>query len=304
VTRSDAGVPGLVHRFVETGGLRFHVAECGEGERLALCLHGFPELWRSWRHQMPLLARLGYRVWAPDLRGYGQTERPPRVRDYALERLMEDVAGLVDASGARSTLLVGHDWGGIIAWHFAMRRLRPLQRLVVMNCPHPAAALRALRSGKQLSRSWYVFFFQLPWLPERLLGARRARAVCDALRSGAAHPENFPDEELAAFREAAAQPGALRAMVDYYRALVRGGGLRRQRRLGTPVIETPTLLLWGENDVALTKQTSFGTEAFVKDLTVRYLPGISHFVQQDDPETVNRMLEAWLGGRPVPEAAP
>ncbi|MBW1686054.1 MAG: alpha/beta hydrolase [Deltaproteobacteria bacterium] len=295
-----AEIEGLSHRFVEANGLRFHVAECGTGERLALCLHGFPELGYSWRHQMPLLARLGYRVWAPDLRGYGQSERPPRRRDYDIEILMDDVAGLIDASGARQTLLIAHDWGGVIGWLFAIRRLRPLERLVMMNIPHPVPFLRALRTAKQLRSSWYVLFFQLPWLPEKLLGARGAQAIGDMLRRTSCHPERLSDEDLEVFRKAAAQPGALTAMLNYYRMLVRGPGARRQHALGYPVIDTPTLMIWGEEDVALSKETTHGTERYVADLTLRYLPGVSHWVQQDDPEAVNAILEAWLSGQPLP----
>jgi pimeloyl-ACP methyl ester carboxylesterase len=296
VSVPEPSLNGVAHRFVVANGLRFHVAECGAGDRLALLLHGFPETWYSWRHQLPLLARLGYRVWAPDLRGYGTTDRPSRMADYAVETLLEDVAGLVDAAGAKSTTLVAHDWGGILAWLFAMRRTRPLERLVVMNLPHPGAAAPAFRTLRQLRRSWYVAFFQIPWLPERLLALGAARVI-EAMRSGAAHPENFPDEALAVFREAVQRPGAAKAMLDYYRALVRGGGLRRQRALGWPVIDVPTLLIWGENDIALCKETSFGTDRFVSDLSVRYLPGISHFVQQDAPDLVNALLEAQLRGR-------
>lgn len=295
----DPTLGRIEHREVRANDRRFHVAECGAGERLALCLHGFPETWYSWRHQMPLLARLGYRVWAPDLRGYGGSERPARVADYALEELVADAAGLIDAAGARSALLVGHDWGGIIAWTFAIRRARPLERLVVMNCPHPGSP--ALRTLRQLRRSWYMLFFQIPWLPERLLALGDHRFI-DVLRDGAAHPENFPDEALAVFRANAAQPGALTAMLHYYRALLRGGGLRRQLAQGIAPIDVPTLLVWGENDVALTPGTARGAEPFVRDLTLRVLPGVSHFVQQDAPEQVNAILEAWLLGRPVPGA--
>jgi pimeloyl-ACP methyl ester carboxylesterase len=290
------------HLEVEANGLRFHVAECGEGDRLALCLHGFPELWLSWRHQLPLLSRLGYRVWAPDLRGYGDSERPPRMRDYDLEILMRDVAGLIDAAAPRQTLLLAHDWGGVIAWYFAMRRLRPLARLAIFNIPHPEAARPALRTFAQLRRSWYVFFFQLPWLPEWLLGRGRARPVVEMFRRTCSHPERFPREVLEAYREAAARPGALRAMIHYYRMLLRGPGGRRQRRMPPEPIETPTLMVWGEEDVALTLATTRGTDRWVHDLTLRYLPGVSHWVQQDAPETVNAMLEAWLEGRPVPQA--
>jgi pimeloyl-ACP methyl ester carboxylesterase len=296
--------PGLTHREVQANGLRFHVAECGEGDRLALCLHGFPELWISWRYQMPLLARRGWRVWAPDLRGYGGSERPPGREDYAVETLMADVAGLIDAAGAREVMLLAHDWGGIVAWYFAMRKFRRLDRLVVMNLPHPGAARAAFRGLRQLRSSWYAFFFQLPWLPERLLAAGGARAVGEAFLSMAQHPERFPDDLLQRYRDAALEPGALTAMLSYYRALLRGGGLRRQRAQGFPVIETPTLMLWGEHDRALTRETTLGTDAYVKELTLRYLPDASHWVQQDDPENVGAMLEAWLDGRPVPEARP
>jgi pimeloyl-ACP methyl ester carboxylesterase len=287
------------HELVTANGLRFHVATCGEGDRLALFLHGFPECWYSWRHQLPLLARLGYRAWAPDLRGYGETDRPPRREDYAIERLMEDVAGLVDASGARSTVLLAHDWGAVIAWYFAMRRLRPLERLVIMNVPHPAPMERALRGWRQMARSWYALFFQIPRLPEALLRARHCRAIGDAFRNMAVDKNRFPDEVLRIYRDNAARPGALTAMLNYYRALVRGGGGNRQRALGYPVIETPTLMIWGERDRALGKETTYGTDRWVRDLTVRYLPDVSHWVQQEAPEQVNEILREWLEGERV-----
>jgi len=292
----------FTHEFVLANGRRFHVATCGTGDRLALCLHGFPECWFSWRHQLPLLRRLGYRAWAPDLRGYGRSERPPYREDYDIQRLIDDVGGLIDASGSRSTTLIAHDWGAVIAWYFAMRRVRPLERLVIMNVPHPAGMERALRSGRQLARSWYVLFFQLPWLPEALLRARGYRAIDEAFRTMAVDKTRFSDDVLRVYRENAAGPGALTAMINYYRAFVRGGGGARQRAIGVAVIDTPTLMIWGERDTALGKETTYGTEAFVRDLTIRYLPNVSHWVQQEAPETVNAMLEAWLTGQPVPQA--
>lgn len=290
------------HEYVNANGLRFHVATCGDGDRLALCLHGFPECWFSWRHQMPLLARLGYRVWAPDLRGYGRTDRPPRMQDYSLEKLMDDVAGLIDASGARSTTVLAHDWGAIVAWMFAIRQVRALERLIIMNVPHPAVGEKAMRTLRQLRKSWYGLFFQLPTLPERALAARNYFAIGEAFRGSAVDKSRFPDDVLAVYRENAAQPGALTAMVNYYRALVRGGGAARQRKLGYPMIETPTLMIWGEQDIALGKETTYGTDRHVRDFTLRYLPDASHWVQQDAPEVVNGMIEAWLTGQPVPEA--
>ena len=289
------------HEYVQANGLRFHVAACGEGDRLALCLHGFPECWYSWRHQMPLLAELGYRVWAPDLRGYGETTWMPRVADYAIETLMEDVAQLIDAARARETILLAHDWGAIIAWYFAMRRVRPLARLVIMNVPHPGVMDRVIRTRQQMARSWYAVFFQLPWLPEKILAARDYQAIRDAFLSSAIDKSRFSAADLQVYRDNAARPGATRAMLHYYRALVRGRGANRQRRLGYPTIETPTLMIWGEEDVALCKETTYGTEAFVRDLRIEYLPNVSHWVQQEAPEKVNEILGRWLvAGAPPP----
>jgi pimeloyl-ACP methyl ester carboxylesterase len=170
-----------------------------------------------------------------------------------------------------------------------------------MNVPHPVPMKRELQTLRQLRRSWYAAFFQIPWLPDRLLAAGGARAIGDAILRSSRDRSRFPEEVLDVYRRAAATPGATTAMLNYYRALIRGGGGRRQEKLGFPVIETPTLMLWGEEDVALSKETTIGTEACVRDLTLRYLPGVSHWVQQEAPESVNAMLEAWLEGRPVPE---
>jgi pimeloyl-ACP methyl ester carboxylesterase len=214
------------------------------------------------------------------------------MRDYAMEELLADVAGLIDAAGAREVVLLAHDWGAVIAWYFAMRKIRPLTRLVIMNVPHPEPFARELRKrGKQLRSSWYVFFFQLPWLPEFAMGRM---PLGEMFRRTTRHPENFTAEDLAIFSNNAATTAARRAMINYYRAMVRGGGGRRQRALGSPRIDVPTLMLWGEDDMALTKETTFGTEEHVSDLTIHYLPGISHWVQQDAPEKVNELLREWL----------
>ena len=291
--------PSIHERQVQANGLRFRVLEAGSGDRLALCLHGFPELSFSWRHQLPLLAELGFRAWAPDLRGYGGTDRPQGLSEYAIEKLLDDVAGLIDASGAKETTLIAHDWGGAIAWWFALRRIRPLARLIVMNLPHPAVFERVARTGwRQRLRSWYVLFFQIPWLPERLLRMRRARLVTEAFRSMAVDKSQFPEEVLDVYRRAALEPGAATAMLNYYRGLVRGGGARRMSSLGYPIIETPTLLIWGEQDTALGVELTVGTEAHVPNFTLRRLPNASHWVQQDAPDEVNAILREWLEATP------
>jgi epoxide hydrolase 4 len=288
------------YQTIHANGLDFNVATAGSGERLALCLHGFPESSFSWRHQMPLLAQLGFRVWAPDLRGYGGSSRPLGVPAYALETLEEDVAALIEASGARDVVLVGHDWGAVIAWYYAMFGRLPISKLIIMNVPHPALMEKGLRTRRQLAKSWYIFFFQLPWIPEWGLARRGCEAIGRVFRDMAVDKARFPDEVLRVYREAAAAPGALTAMLNYYRALIRG--LRRIRRRGIVQIDTPTLMIWGEVDAALGKELTYGTEEHVSNLTLRYLPNVSHWVQQEAPETVNAMIEAWLLGHSVPYA--
>ena len=292
----------LTYRTIAVNDVELQVSVTNEGgERgLALLLHGFPELAFSWRHQITALVEAGYEVWAPNLRGYGESSKPPKVSDYAMDRLLADIGALIDASGRADVTLVGHDWGAAQAWMFAIRRVRPLERLVIMNVPHPACMRRELRGARQLLKSWYIFFFQIPWLPEKLLCARRAKAVGDAFTKSAVDRSRFPDEVTDVYREAALRPRAMRSMVNYYRAALRGGRASASEEL--PVIDTPTLLIWGLEDVALSKATTDGTGDHVSDLTMRFLPEVSHWVQQEAPETVNAMLLAWLDGAPVPEA--
>lgn len=290
----------MTERTITANGFDFHVHEEGTGDRLALCLHGFPELGYSWRHQLPLLADLGYRAWAPDLRGYGRTRpRPTRRRDYRTSLLVDDVAALIDAADASEVVLIAHDWGAALAWQFAIEQVRPLDKLVIMNVPHPARFFQGLRTFQQLRKSWYIFFFQLPWLPEWALGRNRAEAVGKAFTDSAVNAERFDDDAVEPYRSAASEPGALRAMINWYRAIPFGmSSLREQRDV---VIPTPTLLIWGEQDVALGRELAEGTDEFVDDLTLRFLPDASHWVQQDQPDQVNAMLQAFLRGDKVPE---
>jgi epoxide hydrolase 4 len=286
---------------VPANGIRFEVATMGAGDRLALCLHGFPEHAYSWRYQMPLLARLGYRVWAPNLRGYGNTDSPREVSAYKISTLVEDVACLIRAVNPRETLLLGHDWGGLLAWLLAMERPQLIDCLAIMNVPHPACFIRELRRPGQLARSWYFFFVQLPWLPEFFLSRGDGRATAHIIRRSSRNPARFPNDALEVIRANAARPGGLTAMLNWYRAAFRGGETRRYSGRNTPIIRVPTLFLWGDADVALSLRTTHGTEQYVSDLTMRVLPGVSHWVQQEAPEAVNAMLEAWLSGRRVPE---
>lgn len=296
-------MPPEIHtEFVHANGIDFEVSMCGSGERLALCLHGFPELAFSWRYQMPMLADLGYKVWAPNLRGYGKTSRPKKVCDYAMSHLLQDVAGLIDAAKCQTVLLIAHDWGGAIAWTFVLQEIRAIEKFIVLNLPHPHIFARAWYGWPQIAKSWYILFFQLPWLPEKLLTARQADAVGRAFRDMAVDKSQFPEEVLAVYREHAVQPGTMTAMLNYYRAMLRYPSSWRDTAQHPPVLDIPTLMIWGECDTALGKELTYGTDKLVRDLTVRYLPNVSHWVQQEAPETVNAMMTAWLRGETVPMA--
>lgn len=278
------------HEFVEANGIRFHVVTAGEGP-LVLLLHGFPQFWYGWRHQIPALARK-FRVVAPDLRGYGDTDKPPRVADYRTGVLAADVVALVRALGADKAHVVGHDWGGGVAWVTALEHPEVVDRLAVLNCPHPKPFARALRSNpRQLLRSWYMFFFQLPLIPELLFKAAPDAMVERMFRRMAVRSEAFTDEDLRRFKEAALKPGALTAAINYYRATFRNFSSMRELDRSERKIAAPTLLVWAEDDVALGKELTVGMEPlFSGPFRVHYVPNCSHWVNEEQPEIVNRLL--------------
>lgn len=287
----------ITTRTIAANGLSFVIDECGTGPDIALCLHGFPESRTSWRHQLPLLADLGWHAVAPDLRGYGDTSRPLKQADYHIDNLVADTAALFDALGAAREagggrrLLIAHDWGAIIAWIFALRNPGVLDGLIIMNVPHPRVFRDVLRrSWAQKRKSWYVAFFQLPWLPEALLGARGAQAVGKAFTSMAIDKTAFPAEIIDHYRRNASRPGALTAMINYYRA-----NFPAVLDEPAPLLTLPTLLLWGEADTALGLELTEGYAALVSDFERVRFPGVSHWVQQEAPEAVNAAMQAWIG---------
>ncbi|MGC9400340.1 MAG: alpha/beta fold hydrolase [Anaerolineae bacterium] len=278
-------------RSVTVGDVRLHTVVAGPQDGpLAVLLHGFPEHWYSWRHQIPQLAEMGYRVVAPDQRGYNLSDKPADIAAYRIDRLTADVLGLIRALGHKKATLLGHDWGGVVAWRCAMDAPSAVERLVVMNAPHPQAFARELRQGwNQRLRSWYALFFQLPWLPEALLGFAPRATAHFFFRRTATRPQAFDDNDLTRMAAAMAQPGALHAMLNWYRAALRFPVTSSPRR-----IETPTLLLWGEDDVALSKTLTFNLAAWVPQIHVRYLLNCGHWVQNEAPDEVNAHLRAFL----------
>ncbi len=286
--------PSLSFRQIVANRLSFQVAMAGTGDRLLLCLHGFPESAVSWRYQIESLAQAGYRVWAPDLRGYGGTSRPTGIEAYRIESLMDDITGLLDTAQVQRAILVGHDWGGIIAWYYAMRYADRVEALAIVNAPHPACFEREVTHWRQLWRSWYMGFFQIPWLPEVVLSAGHGYLIGKIFDRMVIRREHMPSEIVELYRRQACEPGALTAMVNYYRAALGGGGGLRQRKLGYPKIDVPTLVIWGFQDQALGARNLDGLSEFVQDLTVVTMADAGHFVHEDKPEQVTREILTWL----------
>lgn len=275
---------------LQANGIRFAALAAGPDDgRLVVMLHGFPELARSWRHQLPALAAAGFRAVAPDLRGYGGTEH---LGPYDLGTLAADAAELVAAAGRERAIVVGHDWGGAIAWATAHRHPDRVDRLVVMNAPHPALMREELRASRdQRRRSRYMAFFQLPWLPERVLSRDRGRAIARAFRGGSHVREAWPEDELERYRDAFSRPADLAGPLAYYRTAFR----RRSPPL-TGMVRAPVLVLWGVHDRFL--GPALADEArlrrYAPDLRVVRIDEAGHFVQNEAPERVNRELLGWL----------
>ena len=280
-------------RGITVNGVRLHCVLEGKGP-LVLLLHGFPESAHAWRKQIPALADR-FRVVAPDLRGYAESERPPHVSDYRMPVLVADIVGLIEALGEERAHIVGHDWGGAIAWAAAQTRPAIVDRLVVLNCPHPLPLQRALRSlSRQILRSWYVLFFQLPELPESILLRDGAAILERSLRGGAIRPDTFSEDDILEYRRALSIPGAATAALNYYRAAFRDA-LTGRTLDPSRIIQAPTLLIWAEDDFALGRELTDDMEGlFAREFRIEYVRNTSHWVMEERPEVVNRLLLDFL----------
>lgn len=285
-----AELPELRHGRRDVGGVSLHVVEAGPADGApVLLLHGFPEFWWGWRHQIGALAGAGRRVIVPDQRGYGLSDKPDGIGAYRTDRLAADVVGLADALGLGRFALVGHDWGGVVAWTAAALNPGRVDRLCVMNAPHPDNwGPYALRHPSQALRSFYVGVFQLPRLPEAMLGGANFRALRRSLVESS-RPGTFTPEDLDRYAEAWGRPGALTAMLNWYRAL----RFRPARAL--PRVEPETLVLWGVQDRFLERGLAAEAAALCRSARIRELRA-THWVQAEEAEAVNAALVAFLGG--------
>lgn len=276
------------HDYIISNGLKLHYVTQGEGP-LMLMLHGFPEFWYSWRHQIPEFAK-DFKVVALDLRGYNDSDKPKEQSAYVMSEFIKDVAGVIKGLGYDRCVLVGHDWGGAIAWNFAYAHPEMVERLIILNLPHPAKFAAGLRTPQQLLRSFYIFLFQLPWLPESLIQAGDYQAIETAFTGMAVDKSAFTRADLEAYKDAAAKRGALTAMLNYYRNILE----QRIMDQNWGVLGVPTLMIWGEKDTALGKELSYGTATYVSNFQIRYIPDCSHWVQQEKPQLVNQYMREFL----------
>lgn len=277
--------------FVETNGIRLHIAAAGpeEGE-LVVLLHGFPEFSYGFHHQMEALAVQGYRVVAPDQRGYNLSDKPERIEDYTIDKLRDDIVGLIEAFGETSAFIVGHDWGGAVAWHLAASKPEYVKKLIAINIPHPAAMPRVMmKNPLQWVKSSYMAFFQLPEVPEKLMAANDFESMKQAVK-GTARSSAFTEQELGRYREAWSQPGALTGMLNWYRALRKGSLNQVPKR----PIEIPVRILWGIGDQFLSPMLAKESLEFCENAELVWIGEATHWVHHEQPVIVNQLIKEFL----------
>ena len=281
----------LEHHQLETNGVRLHVVQAGpRSGRIAILLHGFPECWIAWANQIDALAAAGYRVWIPDQRGYNTSDKPRGVKSYAEDILVEDIRGLIEIAAQEPVFLLGHDWGGAIAWRLANRYPEIIDRLVILNCPHFSVFQQRLSSSlMQLLKSWYIFFFQIPKLPEYFLGRKNysilVEALCSRSRQG-----SFSEQEIEIYRQAWKQPGALTAMLNWYRAVFRAPS----KPTRTPRVRVPTLVVWGAKDHALGRDMAQPSIDLCDEGQLVLIEEAGHWVLQEESRRVNELVCEFL----------
>jgi pimeloyl-ACP methyl ester carboxylesterase len=282
----------LEHHFIRTNGIVLHTVMAGPVDGpVVILLHGFPEFWYGWRQQIPALAAAGFRVWAPDQRGYNLSDKPKGRAAYRVDLIARDAIGLIEATGHSQVCLAGHDWGAMVAWWVALTAPERVRHLAILNVPHPEVSTDHIRTDpRQMVRSTYAIFFQLPWLPEALLRAGDYRLLGQMIK-GSARRGAFSDEEINQYRRAWSQPGALSAMLNWYRAY-----LLRPIPGGSPRVTVPTTVIWGKKDIALRSVMAEESAALCDRGELLWLPENSHWVQHEAADRVNEILITRFSG--------
>jgi pimeloyl-ACP methyl ester carboxylesterase len=276
----------------QRGDVRFHAVVAGPKDgSVVILLHGFPEFWFGWRRQIEPLAAAGFRVIVPDQRGYNLSSKPSGVAAYSLTELVSDVIAIADQLGQERIYLAGHDWGAAVAWSTALLHPQRVAKLVVLNVPHPSVMRKFISTRpRQLLRSWYMFFFQLPWLPEAFFSAFDFRIGARALLRSS-RPGTFSDEDLAQYRAAWSQPGALNAMINWYRAL-----FRTRVRFPDKTVRVPTRILWGERDAFLLPEMARESLRYCANANLFTFANATHWLQHEEPARVSELLIDFFRG--------
>jgi len=277
----------LEESFIKTNGIQLHVVMAGpqSGPPVVL-LHGFPENWRCWIRQLPALVSAGCRVIIPDQRGYNLSDKPKGIYSYRIEELTRDILGLIDELEYEKVNLIGHDFGALVAWMLAVKHPERLHRLGIINVPHPAVMWRFLRRDfEQMRRSWYALFFQLPWLPEIILSLGSWRITTSGMRRSG-RPNAFTHDDIEKYKESWSQPGAMTAMLNWYRAAAR----YRPEVTDDMQVAVRTLILWGVNDVALSRRMARPSLDYCEEGNLIFFPDATHWVQREDADEVNKHL--------------
>ena len=278
--------------FITTNGVRLHVAQAGPQDGpLVVLLHGFPEFWYGWRRQIAPLAGAGFRVVAPDQRGYNLSEVPKGVEAYRMAELSKDVAGLMDALGRQDCYLVGHDWGAAVAWNVALTYPERVQKLAILNVPHPAVMLDFLkRNPRQMFKSWYIAFFQIPGLADWLVRLNDFHQAAGSLR-GSSQPGTFSDEDIAEYKKAWKNSAGLTGMINWYRALLRyRPSMPEDNRLHMPV-----RILWGKRDAFLSHEMAGLSAQLCDQAALTLFEHATHWVQHEEADAVAKALIDFFG---------
>lgn len=281
----------IEHHLIKTNGITLHVVTAGpaEGQPVVL-LHGFPEFWYGWKEQIPALAAAGYRVIVPDQRGYNQSDKPKGIKEYVIYKMVDDIVGLIEALGYTRANIIGHDWGAIVAWSLAILHPERVEKLGILNVPHPVVFQNTLRSNiGQLFKSWYVFSFQIPGLPEWIMSMGDYSSAANMIkRTG--KPTTFSDADLEKYKAAWRHEGALTGMINWYRAYIQKPPTRPENvRLAMP-----TLMIWGAQDQFLSVVMAQPSIEFCDDGKLVIIEDATHWVQHDAPERVNGLLLDFL----------
>ncbi len=284
----------LRERFIDTNGVKLHVMEAGPKDGpMIMFLHGFPEFWYAWRKQIEYFAQRGYLVVVPDQRGYNLSDKPKGIASYKVDELARDAVGLIDAYGRDKIFLVGHDWGAAVSWWTALKYPERIERLVIMNVPHPVVMGKTLFSNqKQMEKSWYVFYFQIPGAVEHFASANNYQWPVNLLME-TSRPGAFSPEDLEKYRAAFMQPYAFTSMVNWYRASLQ----TPSEKPASFRITMPVLVLWGVNDVAIIPEQAEESMAFCDQGQLVKFEDASHWVQHEEADKVNALVEEFVGSQ-------